>query len=125
MIDEQPMIRATALLSALGLAVASLAGFGSVELTGSVALSVLNLFVMASVSKALVAAVAAGQSPGLGMAVLNGKTVIVLASLALVSVTSDLRPVVLGFALVTSCFTVAAPLMAMAQQTVVNPREAQ
>ena len=115
MIDEQPMLRATALLAAVGLVGVSLAGWGSFELTVAVALSLLNLFAMATLCRLTVQAAREGGPAALGLLVMNGKTLILLCALVALGSFTSFTPVVLGFAWVTICFTLAAPLVAVAQ----------
>ncbi|MEZ4317342.1 MAG: hypothetical protein R3F61_07550 [Myxococcota bacterium] len=112
MIDVKPMLRATAALSGLGLIAATVAGFGSAALVAAVVLTMANLVGLSVLAGLYTRAVQRGESAAAGLAALHGKTLVLLGALAFLGISAGFEPVALGFALVTTCFTVAVPVVA-------------
>ncbi len=100
-------------MSSVGLVGVSLAGWGSIELTLSVALSLLNLIAMAALCRMTVAVARDGGPAALGMLVMNGKSLILVCALMFLGMSTSFTPVLLGFVGVTTCFTLAAPVVAV------------
>ncbi|MCB9679191.1 MAG: hypothetical protein H6737_29075 [Alphaproteobacteria bacterium] len=107
------MLSATAALSGLSLIAAGLAGLGSLGLVLAVALAFLNLATLAVLVGLTTRAIGRGEPAAAGLAALYGKTLVLLGALALLGGAVGFEPVAIGFVLVMSCFTIAAPMVAL------------
>lgn len=109
----EPMLRATTLLSAVGLITAAIAGVGSAGLAAGAVLAVLNLFALSALVRRFAGSMVAGAPPALGLAVLNGKVLMLPIAMIVVGQGVGFAQVVLGYALVATAFTLAVPTVAV------------
>ncbi len=117
MIDILPMLRATALLSATALVGVSVLGYGSLGFTVGVIGTLVNLAVLAWLAQRYTGAVQRGEPAAVGLLALHGKTLVVLAALALVGISMPFEPVALGLVCTMTCFTLATPWVALRANT--------
>jgi hypothetical protein len=116
MIDVRPMLRTTMVLSAAALVGVSVLGYGSLGFTVGVVATLGNLYLLGWLSSRYTQAVKRGEPSAAGLLALHGKTLVVLAGLALVGSTLPFAPIALGLVCTMACFTLAAPWAALRAQ---------
>ena len=97
--------------------VVSATGYGSLGLVLASLGSMANLVGLAVLARLYTAAIQRGEPAAMGLLALHGKTVMLLLGMALLGSVVGYSEVALGFALVTTCFTIATPVVALTHST--------
>ena len=110
------MLQVTTYLSAAVLVVGGVLGFGSLGFTVGVVGTLAILYVLAWLASRYTHAVQHGEPSAAGLLALHGKTLVVLAALALLGTSLPFEPIALGLVCTMTCFTLAAPWVALRAQ---------
>lgn len=113
MLALEPMLRATTLLTAVGVIAASIVGHGSAGLVIGAGMALANLAVMAVIVGRFGSALVAGSSPTAGLIALQGKFLMLPIAMVVAGTVLGFEAVVLGYAVAATSFTLAVPAIAL------------